>query len=290
MSPLYLDPANDGPADPTVIWNPDTRTWWMYYTSRRANNPDLPGVSWVHGTPIGIAESADDGATWTYIGDAGFKGLADQDLTLWAPEVFTHEGTHHMFLTVVPGIYEDWGHERRIVHLTSTDLRTWGEPRNLDLASHQVLDACVLRLDDGTWRLWYNDEPSGKTTHYADSPDLRTWTDRGLAVGDQAGEGPNVFRWRGRYWMVVDVWDGQAVYHSDDTLTWVRQPGQILQGQRGLHADVVVCGDRAFLFYFTHPGPGDRRSEIEVVELELQDGRVVCGAARAQLTPPDQPS
>jgi hypothetical protein len=48
---------------------------------------------------------------------------------------------------------------------------------------------------------------------------------------------------------------------------------------------VVVSGDRAFLFYFTHPGrrlgtPKDgaeqRRSSIQVVELELKDGWLAC--------------
>jgi len=33
----------------------------MFYTNRRANVTDAPGVSWVHGTPIGIAESSDGG-------------------------------------------------------------------------------------------------------------------------------------------------------------------------------------------------------------------------------------
>src|SRR3972149_1553132 len=59
--PLYRDPVFDGAADPVVIWNPRVERWWMFYTNRRANVPDLGGVSWVHGTPIGIAESADGG-------------------------------------------------------------------------------------------------------------------------------------------------------------------------------------------------------------------------------------
>ena len=40
----------------------------MYYTNRRANVPDTPGVSWLHGTRIGFAESVDGGATWRYQG------------------------------------------------------------------------------------------------------------------------------------------------------------------------------------------------------------------------------
>jgi len=46
----------------SIVWNPRVKKWWMYYTDRRANVPGLSGVTWVHGTPIGIAESADGGA------------------------------------------------------------------------------------------------------------------------------------------------------------------------------------------------------------------------------------
>jgi hypothetical protein len=53
--PLYRDPVFDGAADPVVIWNPQTKTWWMFYTNRRANVPGLSGVAWVHGTKVGIA-------------------------------------------------------------------------------------------------------------------------------------------------------------------------------------------------------------------------------------------
>jgi hypothetical protein len=50
----------------------------------------------------------------------------------------------------------------------------------------------------------------------------------------------------------------------------------------GGHADVVVSGERAYLFYFTHPGRQgadamkdtyeQRRSSIQVVELHYRDG------------------
>jgi hypothetical protein len=68
--PLYRDPIMDGATDPTIIWSSKDKKWYMFYTSRRANVPGLPGgVAWVHGTPIGIAAS-DDGATWKYLRDA----------------------------------------------------------------------------------------------------------------------------------------------------------------------------------------------------------------------------
>ncbi|GAA3311889.1 hypothetical protein [Nonomuraea dietziae] len=265
----YVDPVHEGPADPTVVWNPWARAWWMFYTSRRANVLGLPGVSWVHGTPVGIATSA-DGFAWDHLGHAV---IDVPEPTLWAPEVVVHEGLGHMFLTVVPGVFTDWEADRSIVHLVSDDLRHWREPRRLELSSSRVIDACVHQLEDGTWRLWYNDEPSGKRTFFADSPDLRSWTDRGQAVGEQPGEGPNVFRWRGSYWMVVDVWDGLAVYRSDDALTWARQPGTILRDDpRAHHADVLVRDGRALLYYFTPTG--ERTSAVGVAELDLRDGRL----------------
>ena len=186
--PLYRDPVYDGAADPVLVWNRRRAEWWMFYTNRRANAAGLPGVSWVHGTRIGIAESADGGATWKYRGTADLPVGGKED-THWAPDIVFHDGTYHMFLTFVPGTHEDWSGERRIVHLTSPDLVTWKNAGQLPFASDRVLDASVLQLADGTWRMWYNDEKAGKTIFLAESPDLMTWTDRGRAIADR-GEGP----------------------------------------------------------------------------------------------------
>jgi hypothetical protein len=297
--PLFRDPIHDGAADPVVIWNPHVKRWWMFYTNRRANVTNAPGVSWVHGTRLGIAESADGGATWHYKGTAKIElppELGGAETTHWAPEVFTApDGTHQMLLTVVPGIFNDWGHPRSIVHLTSADLRHWSGATPLELASDRVIDACILRLPNGSWRMWYNNERDRKSIYYADSPDLKLWTNQGKAVGDQSGEGPKVFWWQGAYWMITDVWRGLAVYRSEDTLHWTRQAGgNLLQqpgrdeddGVIGGHPDIVVSGDRAFLFYFTHPGRRgpdakkdgyeQRRSSLQVVELKLVEGKLTC--------------
>lgn len=309
--PLFRDPVHDGAADPVVIWNPQRNRWWMFYTNRRANVPGLSGVTWVHGTRIGIAESR-DGASWSYVGTADIdlpEALGGAEPTHWAPDIIAApDGTWHMFLTVVPGVFETWRHPRHLVQFTSTDLRHWHNARRLELASDRVIDAAVARLADGTWRLWYNNERDGKSTYYADSPDLVHWTDRGKAVGDQGGEGPKVFRWHDTYWMITDVWDGLAVYHSPDALGWTRQqgdnllknPGRGAEDQvKGGHADVLINRDRAFLFYFTHPGRTgpraaddgyeQRRSSIQVVELFLHDGRLTCdrdAATRLRLVAP----
>ena len=54
----------------------------------------------------------------------------------------------------------------------------------------------------------------------------------------------------------------------------------------GGHSDVVISGDRGYLFYFTHPGRRgldarkdgyeQRRSSIQTVELHEQDGWLTC--------------
>ncbi|HRE06215.1 MAG TPA: glycosyl hydrolase [Opitutaceae bacterium] len=299
--PLFRDPVFDGAADPVVVWNAAAHRWWMFYTNRRANQPGLSGVAWVHGTRIGIAESQ-NGARWNYVGTADLplpRETAGAEPTHWAPEIITApDGTHHLFLTVVPGIFEDWKHPRRIAHLTSRDLRAWTHRSDLALASDRVIDAGVFPLPTGGWRLWYNNERDHKSIYYADSPDLHAWQDRGkcTGVGERPGEGPYVFRWKGSYWMLVDLWKGLGVYRSDDLATWTPQPDNLLatpgtgpdDGVNGGHPCVVVNQDRAYLFYFTHPGrngtiaPTDkdslelRRSSIQVAELQWVEGQLRC--------------
>ena len=171
--PLYRDPPFDAPTDPVLCFNAEQKKWLMYYTARRATAPNTPGVTWVHGSNIGMAESSDGGATWTYRGTADIRYGKDShpnDYTYWAPEVIWHDGTYHMFLSYVPGIFTDWNHPREIVHLTSKDGLKWDTAGPVDLKSDRVIDACVIQLPDGTWRMWYKDERKPKSLSYADSP------------------------------------------------------------------------------------------------------------------------
>lgn len=297
--PLFRDPVYDGAADPVVIWNAPTQSWFMYYTNRRANIDDPNGVKWVHGTRIGIAQSKDGGASWTYLDTCNINYRPTSEYTHWAPEVIEFEGTYHMYLTYVPGIFADWNHPRWIVHLTSKNGIDWKFEDKLKLASEKVIDACVARLPDGNWRMWYNNEAEGKTMYYADSPDLYHWTDIGRAQGSFRGEGPKVFKWKDQWWMIIDTWRGLAIYQTSDFVHWDKQE-QLLLNEPGTgmddkviggHPDVVVNGDRAYLFYFTHPGrrpeiPDSemvekRRSSIQLTELKLQDGIVICNRDEA---------
>jgi len=289
--PLFRDPNYDGAADPTIIWNSKEKKWFMFYTNRRANIGG-DGVSWVHGTPIGIAESS-DGANWKYKTNCNIN-YSVKDVTYWAPDVIMYKGKYHMYLTIVPGIFTDWYHPRYIIHLTSKNLIDWNFESKLTLASERCIDASVFQLPDGNWRMYYNNENDGKSIYYADSKDLYNWTDSGKKVVKDRGEGPKVFSWKGKNWLINDAWRGLGVYSSDDFVNWKHQEKNILQipgtgkddGVIGGHPDVVVNGDKAYVFYFTHPGrtPENkgidsyetRRSTIQVAELEYINGEIVC--------------
>ncbi|WP_440903385.1 hypothetical protein ACMZOO_10990 [Catenovulum sp. SX2] len=293
--PLYRDSIYDGAADPLVMFNHTTQKWNMLYTNRRANAKDVNGVEWVHGTPIGIAESDDGGATWQYKADANiqYPYVKEGELaTFWAPDVFyqAEEKRYHMYLTIVPGVFDNWRHPRSIAHFTSSNLLDWQYVSTLKLNTNKVIDADVVALPQGGYRMFYNDEPDGKSVYYADSKDLYTWEDKGKAKLQSRGEGPTTFYWQGYWWLVVDAWKGLAVYRSTDLENWQQQAEHLVQtpgtgkddGVIGGHPDVVVNNDRAYLFYFTHPGRTaenkgkdnyqTRRSSIQVSELEFVDG------------------
>ena len=290
--PLYRDPSYDGAADPLVIWNRNEQKWFMFYTNRRANATNVQGVEWVHGTPIGIAESQ-DGANWQYRSNANINYPPSKEQkvpTYWAPDVLYAEGQYHMFLTIVPGVFQDWRHPRSIVHFTSADLLNWDYAQTLKLNSERVIDADVIALPQGGYRLFYNDEPDGKSVYYADSSDLFDWQDKGKLDIQSRGEGPTAFQWQGYWWLVVDAWKGLSVYRSADLSNWEMQPQRLLEqpgtgfddGVIGGHPDVIVNDGKAYLFYFTHPGRtpenqdvddySTRRSSIQLSELRFSDG------------------
>lgn len=292
-APLFRDPIHDGATDPALVRSRADGSWWMFYTGRRPDAPDLPDVSWVHGSDIGIATTRDGGATWLYLGVVEGLDLEWGRHTYWAPEVVDDGERYHMYVSVIRGVPDRWeGHERAIRHYTSDDLAHWTYRSTLDLSSRYVIDACVAPLPDGGWRLWYKDEADDSATWFADSPDLFTWTLGGRAVAHAAHEGPNVFRLAGIWWMIVDEWHGQGVLRSDDLLTW-RHCGYVLDGSGiraddigpGYHADVVVHDDdSATIVYFTHPdregrdqvSPSARRSALQAATLRVVDDRLVC--------------
>lgn len=274
-APIYRDPVADGAADPTVIRKEGTNEWWMFYTNRQPA-AEGPKHTWIHGSPIGVAVSTDDGASWHYRGTV--KGLDDPADVLggnthWAPEVIWANGQYHMYLSYISGVPDDWrGVRRTITHFTSPDLETWTRAGPLTLSSPRVIDACVFHCPDGLWRLWYKDENAGSSTWVATSTDLFDWTVEGRVLAgsphDAPHEGPNVFALGGWYWLIVDEWHGQGVYRSDDCIHWTKQG--LIGGQPGSdpmdvryarHADVVALKDHAAMYYFTHPEWDERSQE-----------------------------
>lgn len=176
-----------------------------------------------------------------------------------------------MYLTWIRGVPSTWaGHKRRIAHLVSQDLKHWEHCGFLQLSSDYVIDAAVAHTPDGSLRLWYKDEADNSTTYAAVSSDWHTWAVEGQVIGGAPHEGPNVFALGGWLWMIVDEWRGQRVYRSDDGDSWSPQrlildvPGIHPEDRQvGRHADVVVSGLEAVVFYFTHP-EWDGSNDVEV--------------------------
>lgn len=306
--PLYRDPVYDGAADVSTVYDKAHKRWTMFYTNRRATMklPDKDDVSWVHGTPIGIATSS-DGMKWRYKGMAKIPKACGGP-TLWAPELYEEAGTYHMWLTIVPGIYSNWNSPRHIVHLTSKDLSHWKCGETVDLGTDKVIDASVIRLDDGTYRIWFKDEKAGSYLFSADSSDLVHWTRAPAPVVDVRAEGPKVFRFKGYYWLIADAWKGLIVLRSPDAKTWSLQDSRILEEPghlptdkgKGQHPDVIVNDGRAFIYYFVHQEGAPeaqtdpyyhQRTVIQVAELKVtEDGKLTVdrdAPVDAMLKPPE---
>ncbi|TCC27064.1 family 43 glycosylhydrolase [Kribbella speibonae] len=278
MTVLYTDPVHLAPTDPALIAGPDG-SWWMFYTQRRAHEP-AGGVTWVHGTDIGVARSLDGGRSWQYDGVVAGLDPHPGRNTLWAPEIVRAGDRYHMFTSYIPGVPDRWeGHPRTILHHSSADLVEWQYDGVLPLSSDRVIDACAFELPRGGWRLWYKDEAAGSTTWSVDSPDLVSWSEPVQVIDGAPHEGPNVFRLDGFYWMITDEWRGLAVHRSTDLTTW-EPAGHILDERPyGHHADVVTCRDPdgnavGWIFYFTHRT--DRLTDVHVAVLRASGNRLVC--------------
>ncbi|WP_447647387.1 family 43 glycosylhydrolase [Microbacterium forte] len=308
MRELYRDPVYDGATDPRVVVDADG-LWWMFYTQRRASLADAgPGVSWVHGSRIGVATST-DGLDWRYDGtlEPTASDLvlepgpppAEVDRTHWAPEVFWDGARWRMHLTEIDGIPDRWpGFARAIVEYVSDDLRHWSRCGPLVLSSDRVIDAAVARTPDGLWRLWYKDEAADSVTMVASSPDLADWSLDGIAIGGRPHEGPTVFELGGLWWLIVDEWRGMGIYRSDDGTRWTRQGdadavilADLPTGGHGSHGAQVRVGDDLWFYFFAaaaaaerapaHAATGEqRRSAVHRVGLEVEGGKLIVRGSK----------
>lgn len=296
QAPAFEDPVTACPTDPVVIWNGVEQQWFMFYTQRRPS-PANVGVSWVHGTAIAVA-SSDNGRFWLYRGRLDLERGHGTN-TYWAPEVICVDGQYHMFVSRIAGVPTAWVGDAVMLHYVSDDLWQWSLRSAVDLQSSRVIDPCVYKLENGSYKMWYKDERRGSVTYAAVSSDLDHWEVLGPEVDDVQQEGPNVFEFGGIRWMISDVWHGLAVYRSRDFEAWKRSGiildasgTRVLDQGYGHHADVVTTesGD-AYIFYFCHPYkaedlPADRRpasgsrppdgSVIQAAQLIVEDGELRC--------------
>lgn len=296
ISPLFCDPIYDGAADPTVIWNQKEHSWWMFYTNRRASAINHH-VSYAHGTDIGIASSKDNGRTWIYRGIAQNLEFEAGRNTFWAPEVIFADNQYHMYCSYIEGIPSQWTGNATIVHYTSNNLWDWVYEGVLNLSSNRVIDACVHEINPGIYKMWYKDERNSSYIYSALSTDLYKWAVLGPEITDQPQEGPNVFIFKNHKWMITDPWNGLDVYETDDYSHWtktntiLKTPGKrLMDGYQASHADVLVCKDNAYIFYFLHPHINDqirfspsfvweyehRRTVIQVAKLEFNGTTLIC--------------
>lgn len=294
-APLYRDPITDGAADPCLIYNPIEKAWWMLYTQRRAN-VETADVAFCYGNEVGIAYSEDNGRTWRYRGTLDLEFERGKN-TFWAPDIVLHNGVYHMFVSYIKGVSNHWSGRATMMHYTSTNLWDWKFEGPAKLPKEDVIDATLIKMPNGKWRMWYKWDSKSL---FADSEDLFTWQGNTQpAVSDQPHEGAKAFRFKDSYWFITDEWGGLAVYKSDDLSNWKKQTGRILDRPskrkddtpNGAHADVVVVNDKAYIFYFTHPGRSahmggildkndnipyeQRRSSIQVAELDVVNGEII---------------
>jgi len=199
-----------------------------------------------------------------------------------------------MYVSFVRGVPTDWVGRRAVVHYTSLNLWTWTLVGQIELSSHRIIDAAVVRVGEH-WQMYYKDEDHDSQTWRATSTDLSHWEVDGPVITDRPHEGPAVFQAGGFWWMVTDPWNGLGVYRSVDTCHWefqgliLDQPGtRPMDNHIAHHASVLKVGPRLLLFYFVHPNqdvreevPGSgchlwRRSVIQVAELRVRDGVLSC--------------
>lgn len=294
-SPAFIDPIYNGAADPMIIKNEQTGKFFMFYTQRRASCfYDIDSVAYCYGSQIGVAEAQDKGAYWLYRGTLDLNFEFGHN-TFWAPEIIWDEksGLYHMYVSYIVGIQSNWRGNSSILHYTSPDLFNWKKEGKIEVGSDKIIDACLFKLPNGNYRMWYKDKKDGAHTYYADSEDLYNWQYKGQATFDNAQEGPNVFEFGNKYWLIADEWNGLAVYYSDDLTVFTRQDGERLltgNGTRkkdtgiGRHADVIVNGGRAYIVYFVHYNDDGRIEDkenhpptvVHIAELKIKDGKLVC--------------
>ncbi|MCB0628939.1 MAG: hypothetical protein KDD15_04390 [Lewinella sp.] len=190
----------------------------------------------------------------------------------------------------------------------------WKIVANLHDTTLNTIDATVYR-QEGLFHLWFKGrKKSAKQDqlYHLTSKDLYHWEPAELvpsdvfnssATGSDFEEAPYVFEWHGRHWLITDPHLGLFVYSSDDGSKWNFQGTMLREGgKRALdnnmarHCSVALVGDRAFIFYHVEPWRRydleqkkgkervrifqqplkNRRSVLQIAELKIVDGKLIC--------------
>lgn len=310
--PLYDNPDYHGACDPEVIWNTQTREWWIFYTARRATR----GIDSYVGTPIGVIASPNlrDWRSLGYVSLDDRPGGPDLPVTYWAPALIRHGDTYHLFLTYKDNATPPWGGPGVLRHYAAPAadlLNGWKLVASPAFGPAGAADATLIRIGD-TFRACYRAGDNG--IHWSASKDLLTWQDQGPVAGEvnAAGpsrsfgrqDGPCIFSFGGSYWLLTDPQVGLAVYQSADALTW-RYQGRILE-QPGTgpqdatiarHPTVALAAGRAFLIYHTEPhrlfpappleqrAPAQKIACLQIAELRITSGQLTCARDAAVIPP-----
>ncbi|MEM1069557.1 MAG: sulfatase-like hydrolase/transferase [Planctomycetota bacterium] len=320
--PLFADPNYNGSCDPEVVWNPQEKEWFIYYTARRATRESGTYV----GTPLGVISSPDL-ASWRFRGyctlaDANgdhCKGLPDNDDTHWAPGVIVAGDKLHMYATYKQSAKPPWGGNGVIRHYVApldNPVDGWELVEIPEFKQPDPIDVSLLKVDNG-YRAYYR-VGKGGGIQWATSTDLTSWENQGKCLGDVNSsdrgfgyhEAPYVFEFKDRYWMLTDPHEGLAVFHSLDGVTWTQQQRILRDPGNGKgdatlarHPSVAVVGDRAFILYHTEPNrpyptpPAEQRtphqkiSFLQMAELKVVDGVLTCARdAAIELDLPKRPN
>ena len=205
-----------------------------------------------------------------------------------------------MWVVLVDGVYTSWTGKRNILHFTSDDGITWKYLSTAALSSDRVIDPTVYKVGE-LWYMVYKDEAKGSHTYVSQSPDLENWTNAHQADPDGSQEAPFVFRWKDKWWLMVDALGGRGlrIYTSENGIDGYKFVTTILGGRDGKrphdgvvghHPGIVIQGppdhQQCLVYYFTE---SSRHAYMQIAELEMgADGKLICN--RNKFAPTTQPT
>lgn len=217
-------------------------------------------------------------------------------------------------LIPLQGVWGGPGRIRHFETDLEDPINGWTMVDDLHNTSLNTIDATVYKQDD-QFHLWFKGKSKKATKnqlYHLTSRDLYKWKKvpfipsdvfNPSATGSGFEEAPYIFKWQGKHWLITDPHLGLFVYSSEDGSNWEFQ-GTILEegGSRALdnnmarHCSVTLVDDRAFIFYHVEPWRRydleqkkgeervpifrqplkNRRSVLQMAELKIVDGKLVC--------------